>query len=233
MCRNAGILLGWDFTSKRVLVTRGDCKQWDCPECAAKLKEHWTTRAQIGTREFIAQGLKVDFVTITSHEALKTFSQTDYVWKQAWAKLYAALKRKAAILEYFIVPERHRDGRMHVHALWTANVSQKWLKDNARKRGLGHQQKVIHVDSGIVAARYVTKYIGKDLGGDVPNNFRRVRVSQGWTDIPVPVTDHSGLKWEYVNSNGHLEMAMFWCTTHHIDMLDAKTGENWDYEAVY
>lgn len=233
MCRNAGLLLGWDFAQKRVLVTRGDCKTWDCPECAAKQREHWVLRAQIGTREYIGDGLKVDFVTITSHERLKTFQSTDYVWKQAWAKLYAALKRKSQHLEYFIVPEKHADGRMHVHALWTADVTQKWLKDNARKRGLGYQAKVKHVYDAQSASRYVTKYIGKSLGDDVPKGFRRIRVSQGWPDVPVPVTDMSGLNWEYLLSETSLEASMSWCDAHGIDMLDAKTGEMWDYEPVY
>jgi len=175
MCKNAGLLLGWDFQQKRVLIARGDCKGWDCPECAIKQRDKWVLRAQIGTRELIGEGLKVDFVTITSHESLKTFSQCDFVWKQAWSKLYAALKRKTSRLEYFIVPERHKDGRMHVHALWSANVTKKWLKDNARKRGLGHQADVKHVLDSSAASRYVTKYVGKDLGTDLPDGFRRVR----------------------------------------------------------
>lgn len=233
MCKNAGLLLGWDNAQKRVLVTRGDCKQWDCPECAAKQRDRWVLRAQMGTREYLANGLRIDFVTLTSHEALKTFGATDYVWRQAWPKLYAVLKRRAEILEYFIVPEKHKDGRMHVHALWTANVTKKWLKDNARKRGLGYQAEVKHVTDAQQASRYVTKYIGKSLGDDVPDGFRRVRVSQGWPEIPVPVTDMSGLVWEYMVSETDLEINMSWCDAYHYDMVDAHTGETWDYEPVY
>lgn len=233
MCKNAGLLLGWDFQQKRVLVTRGDCKQWDCHECAVKHRERWVLRAQMGVRQYLGEGLKVDFVTITSHERLKTFTATDYVWRQAWPKLYAALKRHAEKLEYFIVPERHKDGRMHVHALWTANVSQKWVKDNGRRRGLGYQAKVKHVADAQAASNYVTKYVGKSLGEDCPENFRRVRVSQGWPDIPLPITDMSGLKWEYVTSQMSLEASMSWCDAHDIDMIDAKDSGFWDYEPVY
>lgn len=117
---------------------------------------------------------------------------------------------------------------MHVHALWTANVKQKWLKDNARSRGLGYQAKVKVIPSAHVAAQYVTKYIGKDLGTDVPPHFRRVRVSRGWPDIPAPVTEQTGLKWEYVNSNGALEVIYRECQAKGISLIDLDTGEYFD-----
>ena len=122
---------------------------------------------------------------------------------------------------------------MHVHALWTANVSQKWVKDNGRKRGLGYQAKVKHVADAQAATGYVTKYIGKSLGDDCPDGFRRVRVSRGWPDVPQPVTDMSGLNWEYITSETLLEGSMAWCDAHDIDMIDAQSGEMWDYEPVY
>lgn len=232
MCKNAGLLIGWDMASKRALITRANCNLWECPECKIRLRDKWVLRAQMGVREFIGDGLRVDFVTITSHEKLTSFSQTDYVWRIAWGKLYDALKRKAMRLEYMIVPEKHKDGRMHVHALWTAGVTKKWLKDNARKRGLGYMVDVSQVHNANDASKYVTKYIGKDLGGDVPKGFRRVRVSQGWTDIPEPVTEQSGLTWEYLGAQWELDGAVLRCETLHIDMIDAKTGLYWDYEYI-
>jgi len=186
----------------------------------------------MGVREFQAAGFRVDFVTITSHEKLATFAATEYVWQIAWSKLYDALKRRARRLEYMIVPERHKDGRMHVHALWTAEVSQKWLKDNARKRGLGYMSKVKFVDNQSSAARYVTKYIGKDIGEDAPKGFRRVRTSQNWTQIPEPVTEQSALKWEYLPAQWALDGLMRRCYNEGIDILDARTGMFWDYEEV-
>jgi len=190
--------------------------------------EKWVLRAQIGVRKFIADGDVVGFVTITSHEKLKTFEATQAVWRKSWPVLYAALKRHNRNLEYFIVPERHKDGRMHIHALWTANVSQKWLKDNARKRGLGYQCKIKKVENAGQAVRYVTKYVGKSLGADVPQRTRRVIVSQGWPEVPAPNTPLNGLKWEYVNGNGVLAVVMRECQAKHIDMIDLETGEFFD-----
>lgn len=228
MCTRAGLLIGWDYGAKRALVTRGNCDSWDCAECSRRMAETWVLRAQIGVRQFAACGNVVDFVTITSHEKLKDFEATQAVWRKAWPVLYAAIKRRNRDLEYFLVPERHKDGRMHIHALWTANVSQKWLKDNARKRGLGYQAKVKPISGAEVAARYVTKYVGKSLGDDVPKRTRRVIVSQGWPDIPAPVTPLNGLKWEYVGTNGALAVVMAECQAKNIDMIDLQTGEYFD-----
>jgi len=170
----------------------------------------------------------VDFVTITSHEKLATFEQTERVWREAWGSLYNAIKRKKQDLAYMIVPERHKDGRMHVHALWNAGVSQKWLKDNARKRGLGYQCKIIHIAHSHYASKYVTKYICKDFANDLPPHFRRVRVSNSWADIPKPTTEQSTLQWEYVGTNGALQVVYDECHANHYTMIDVETGQLFD-----
>jgi hypothetical protein len=228
MCENAGLLIGWDTVEKRVLVTRANCDRWNCPECAERMAARWVLRAEIGVRQYIGAGLHVDFITVTSHEKLPDFASTERVWREAWPVLYAALKRRSTKLEYFVVPEKHKDGRMHVHALWTADVSQKWLKDNARKRGLGYQAKRRGVEDARRAVAYVGKYIGKSLGTDVPAHFRRVRVSHGWPEIPLPTTPLVGLRWEYISGNGALAVVMAECQAKHIAMIDLQTGEFFD-----
>lgn len=228
MCKLAGLLIGWDTVARRALVTRADCDSWACPECALRMREQWVLRAQIGVRQYIGAGLHVDFITITSHEKLPDFASTERVWSKAWPVLYAALKRRSSKFQFFIVPEKHKDGRMHVHALWTANVTQKWIKDNARKRGLGYQAKARPVSDALLAVRYVGKYVGKSLGGDVPKRFRRVRVSQGWPKIPQPITPTVALRWEYCGTNGALAMVYQEATAKGYEMIDLETGAYFD-----
>jgi len=228
MCKNAGLLAGWDEVARRVLITRADCDSWTCTECRQRMSERWKLRAQIGVRQYVGAGLHVDFITITSHEKLPDFAATAAVWRMAWPVLYSALKRRQNQLAFFIVPEKHKDGRMHVHGLWTAGVSQKWLKDNGRRRGLGYQAKVKPVIDANAAARYVGKYIGKSLGDAVPKHFRRVRISQGWPDIPLPVTPNAALRWEYISGNGLLNLLYLECKRRGFAMIDLKTGEYFD-----
>lgn len=228
MCQRAGLLVGWDYVQKRAVVARADCNQWICPECSAKMADRWKLRAQIGVRALLARGDSVDFVTVTGHEKLRDFDATEAVWRKAWPVLYNAVKRQHKALEYFIVPEKHKDGRMHVHIIWNAGVSKRWLKDNARRRGLGYQVDVSHLTDWGHAVKYVTKYLSKTLGQEMPKRFRRVRVSQGWPDIPKPNTAASGLKWEYITSERALDVVLAECQEKHISIIDQKTGEYFD-----
>jgi len=228
MCNRAGLLIGWQVEDRRAVVARANCDQWDCLDCSQRMAERWGMRAHIGAREILRRGEPLDFVTITSHERLKTFTATERVWRSAWGKLYNALKRKNKDLAYMIVPEKHKDGRMHVHCLWNAGVSQKWLKDNARSRGLGYECKIVHLLAEGRAQQYVVKYIGKDLGADVPAKFRRVRVSNNWADIPAPITNTLIDKWEYVGGNGALSLIYEECQAKGIKLIDQKTGEMFD-----
>jgi len=228
LCKKAGLLFGWDNDNKRVYVAHANCDSWNCEECRIRMAENWGLRAALGCVQIIQRGEQLDFVTITSHEKLATFQQTESVWRDAWATLYAALKRQKRDLCYMIVPERHKDGRMHVHALWNAGVSQKWLKDNARKRGLGYQCKIIHVSAERHAQKYIVKYVGKDIGSDAPPHFRRVRVSDNWANIPKPNTVFNGLRWEYIGTNGALQIVYEQCAERKITIIDAQTGELFD-----
>lgn len=228
MCTRSGLLIGWDDNTHRALVTRANCDSWNCVECSRRMAETWRQRALLGVRFFAERGEKLDFVTITSHEKLKNFAQTETIWRDAWSKLYAALKRCNPDLAYFIVPEKHKDGRMHIHALWTAGVTQRWLKDNARKRGLGYKAETSRITNPASAARYVSKYVGKGLGKDVPKRFRRVRVSQNWPDIPEPLSETSALRWEYVDTNGALAVVYAECKAKRFNLIDLKTGEYFD-----
>lgn len=228
MCKRAGLLVGWDDSSRRALVTWANCDSWDCSDCKVRMAERWALRAELGVRELLAQGDVLDFVTITSHEKLRDFEATERVWRVAWQALYHALKRQKLSLEYMIVPEKHKSGRMHVHALWNAGVSERWLKNNARKRGLGYQCKIIPISNSGFAQKYITKYVGKDLGEEVPPHFRRVRVSQGWAEIPDPVSATCGLRWEFVGTNGALSIVYEECQEKHITLIDIETGAIFD-----
>lgn len=127
-----------------------------------------------------------------------------------------------------LIPEKHEDGRMHVHALWNAGVSKRWLKDNARKRGLGYQAEVKRVSNSGSASKYVTKYVGKNLGIDVPAHFRRVRVSKNWVDIPKPDNAMVVLRWEHVGTNGALQAVYEECQAKNITLIDLESGQIFD-----
>lgn len=235
MCQNGGLLVTFDYSKNKALAVRADCDSWSCPECKEKLRFMWVRRAQHGTKVLQEQGETLYFATITSHERNTTFDACAKVWPDAWKKLHKRINKLPGSHEYLLVPEKHKDGRMHVHAIWTFTCNTRWLKDTARECGLGYMALIGrrgHKDEAIESiaetGEYVSKYLGKDLGEKLPKHFRRVRTSQKWPELDQPKSELSGLEWEYVWNNRQLEVIYMRCWAEHLDLIDAKTGEMFD-----
>jgi hypothetical protein len=136
----------------------------------------------------------MNFITLTSHERLAA-SASLRVLPRAWSKLQERLRREAKG-DYLIVPELHKDGRVHLHGLFSHAVSKRWYKDNARACGLGYQVDLQEIkrDGGVAA--YITKYLTKSvLEPQFAKGFRRVRTTRGWPKLP-PMEARSGLVFE-------------------------------------
>ncbi len=140
--------------------------------------------ARHGTEVLLQRGIHVDFLTVTSHEKLGA-AGSRAVLSSAWHKLARRVMHASDTHEYFLVPEQHQDGRWHIHAIITAKLPKRWWKDNARACGFGYQSDVQEVQSLGGVHFYATKYLTKTLqNSNLPRGFRRVRVSQGWPDLP-------------------------------------------------
>jgi len=235
MCERGGLLYAFDDKAGRCLVTDADCNSWQCPECRQRLKDRWVLTAQHGAQVLLEQGQPLYFATITSHEALKTFAACAAVFPSAWSKLHKRLNRTTDRREYFLVPERHKDGRLHVHAIWTFPVTTRWLKDNGRECGFGYKNQIGRrgmadetiTDVGQVS-RYVGKYLTKALGEGVPSRFRRIRVSRGWEKAPEAESEYTKLDWKYCGGNGALDALYAECDERDMTMIDIRTGEIFD-----
>lgn len=187
-----------------IMIYRPGCGTWKCPGCAKRLQRYWTLRVGRHVANRIEGGEHWQFVTLTSHEKLKTMEATVAVWPNAWGKVYNRLKRKnGGKVQYVLVPEFHQDGRMHAHLLTETHIKQKWWKDNARESGLGYQAKVKDIEGdGSRASWYVSKYLGKGMNeGGWPEGFRRIRTSNGWPDLPKH-EGQSDLEFDVVKGKG-------------------------------
>jgi len=121
-----------------------------------------------------------------------------------------------------------------MHAIWTFPVNTRWLKDVGRACGFGFMNQIGrrgHVDEAIGSVaevgQYVAKYLGKQLGDELPPRFRRVRTSANWAKLPIP-DPADKLEWCYVNSNGALQSAYERCAADNLTMIDIRTGEIFD-----
>lgn len=167
-----------------VIFFRPRCKMWGCPACAQINARLWAARAHHGASSYVELGRRLHFLTLTSHEKLDA-SATLEVWPHAWKKLHTRAVREGGKQAYLMIPERHKDGRLHMHALTTWNLGSRWWKDNARECGLGFMAEEEEARTPGGAASYVTKYISKTLADTMwPPGWRRVRTSRDWPQLP-------------------------------------------------
>lgn len=98
---------------------------------------------------------------------------------------------------------------------------------------MGFQAKVEPVESDGKAAAYVSKYIGKSLGGQsLPSHFRRVRCSQNWAQLEVLENARQAdlYDWLVCNSTASLWACVEQCQAEKRSMVDGSTGEYFDYQ---
>lgn len=225
---NRPLLKAISRDKKTVVFFHPRCKQWNCPACAPKNAYKAVLRGFNGSTLMTTAGLPLHFLTVTSHEKLSPAASLA-VLPKAWNKLNRRVKREAAAPEYYAIPEQHKDGRWHLHAIITAKMSRKWWKDNARECGLGYQSDVKEVQQLGGIPYYIGKYITKALeNGDLPRHFRRIRTSANWPKLEAPQPLEG---WEFMTvpreNSLQVEIERYRSSGH--DCIIADEVSSWDW----
>lgn len=226
---NRPVLKGEHQETGKLYLYQPGCKMWKCAGCAGTMKLLWQARIGHGYEVYSGAGFEEwAFVTITAHKKNVTAEQCLYVFPKAWAKLSARMRRKFRGIRYVILPEHHKDGRVHWHMIASSGqdwetpggktrkgslITKRWLKDNCAYTGLGYMGDAAEVEDSLRAIMYVSKYIGKSLiDTDWPENLRRIRTSQGWPELPHEESFHDlDVEWEYmkIHSSEGLEQLAY------------------------
>jgi len=236
MCGNpkSPYVVGFAKSGNKALVFKADCDEWECEECQVKKRSQWIARAVLGLREITSLSQDSTFVTVTTAEWYKSSAQAIATFPRAWNKLYGRLKRTKPDLRYLMTIEFGKETQhMHAHFLTNATQNERWYKDNARACGMGFQAKVESVESDGKAAAYVSKYIGKSLGGQpLPRKFRRVRCSQNWAKLGELEAHEQSRDFDWLACNTHTALwaCVEQCQAEKRSMVDARTGEYFDYQ---
>lgn len=195
---NTPYIFGVDHQQKRVLVTRANCGQWSCPACAKTRRDWWAVRVYQGVTQLVERGeSEWSFLTVTSNGKLRTFDQTLYVFPDAWAKLSARMRRAYQKPAYVLVPERHKNGRLHFHMIVGAAVSWDWLHDNAPACGFGWKVDAGELASPAMCSWYIAKYMTKDFcRAPYPPGFKRVRTSQNFPELASNNPLYGAILWQ-------------------------------------
>lgn len=182
-----------EHTSGKFIIFQPRCKMWSCPACAIINRDNWSFRAKDAARILIENGYHLHFLTLTSHPKLDA-KQSEWVFTRAWKKLSERARydtdRKFI---YLMIPERHKSGKLHTHAIETSGLGMQWWKDSSAECGLGYMAEEKQIQDVDNTVAYVIKYLNKGMGTagkQWPKGFRRVRTSQSWPKpLPMPNAD--------------------------------------------
>lgn len=217
------VIFGRNQTKRVAILFNPRCKQWACPYCAELNKSYWVHQAARGSILLTMEGATLQFVTLTSR-GYTTPTTSVYFMRTNWPKLRKRAERLTTAWHpwtginwaYFLVPERHKSGRLHAHLVAATHLNgERWWKDNAHASGWGYITDVQEMINPLKVANYIAKYLHKDAGGlDWPPGFRRVRHSQNWpimTEQTMP-----GWTWDrYSDDTAWLEknalVNLGWC----------------------
>lgn len=206
-------------TDKGFVFYMPRCNTWKCEYCSQQLKKQWSWRIAKAVELGIKfRGWQPAFVTLTSHEKLKSVDQCLHVFSDAWKKIQAKWRYRFPDFAYAIVPELHKSKkRVHWHLVVSHAPDTKTLKKWARGAGLGYQVDVSpidHADDAGAVAFYISKYISKSLGDDGKISAkwasrRRINTSRNFPTLDE-LNEHEGdlLDWQLYNATSGMTMAL-------------------------
>jgi site-specific recombinase len=151
-----------------------------CPSCLRARQYLWALRAEAE----VLLHRKTLFFTGTFAQQTKDLEVINDECTKWLKRVRRRCDRRGTKLRYLLVPERHKSGNWHVHALLHSNEA---LTTRMAKEGWNAGFTVCKVaDRG--SARYVTKYVAKDLLEDQNRKVPRIRASRaptygGWVMV--------------------------------------------------
>ncbi len=169
------------------VTARMYCKTWSCPFCGPR--KAWLYQQLIAER---AIEFKLDrFMTLTLDPKKIKGNSYKHI-NESWRKLREAFRRKfGKSISYISITEEHKSGIPHKHILVDHFIHQKWLSAKWSNLGGGPMVDIRKIKDIKNMARYVGKYLTKDVLLSAPKGTRRITTSQ---DIKLRVKQCNG-KW--------------------------------------
>lgn len=212
LCQNqaAPWLSGRHKVDKILILTRGSCKQWKCPSCAARMGKKWIARV-LDALNGVYADRDWGFITLTAPSGARGRDASMSAIRKGWKRLYNRAIARWGKSPYVRVWEPHDDGSMHMHALtafpFSWHVHHKTgkpvyrgdgskrlmrMKDVAVSCGLGYQADVRKTENAGQVAGYIAKYLVKHLAEPdlYPPGCRRIEVSRDWPKLKDVASDY-------------------------------------------
>ena len=143
----------------------------------------WSHRIMKGVSHYQRKGHEFSFVTLTLRGDTRQREASIQAWRKLFPRIIERHRRTVGTVPYVVVPECHKNGVVHIHAIVASQLKKRWWKDTSFHAGAGHQADCKPIDNHQQAVGYVTKYLGKSIGlKRWPAKFKRIRATAGWPD---------------------------------------------------
>jgi len=186
---------GIDPSTGRTVYRRINCGSWTCSYCGPK-------RARLARRRVaeVAEGLGLKYFLTLTLDPKKLDHPKDYVphLRLTFNAFREYLRRKFGEAPTFIcILEFTQKGVPHLHVLLDRYVEQHWISEVWDKLGGGRIVFIKQVEVKRVA-RYLSKYLTKDMLLSAPKGSRRITTSRGVKLFPKY---DSGVAWEFLRAS--------------------------------
>ncbi len=188
-----GILGRW------AVLVNVPCQQWACEVCGERKAQYYAGVARAGCA---LANERVRLLTISAPR--ETAAESWDLLGHRWSLFRKRLGRRLGVnsFPYFGTVELQRRGNPHLHVLLrdTGYLPKPVIHALGYAAGFGFSDiRQIAPGAGVV---YVTKYLHKSAGQQLPKGARRIRRSQGWYVAPPRPTCSWGPGWVWQSVEG-------------------------------
>jgi hypothetical protein len=185
---------GLDPKTGRTVNRRVNCGSWTCTYCGKR-------KARLAKRRIQEEAARLNLcyfwtLTLAPREFQSPEEQVKHI-KRVFNNFREYLKRKYGIaLNYVCILEFTQRGVPHLHVLFDRYIPHEWVSNSWDRLGGG---KIVFVKRVVVqnVARYLSKYLTKELMFSAPKGARRISTSRTIKLFPKFA---SGITWEFNGS---------------------------------
>jgi hypothetical protein len=184
-----------DPQTGKTVIRRVHCKSWQCSYCGPR-------RAALSKRRICESAEKLGlnyFWTLTLPVGLAPDPKTAVRRiRKSFNKLRQYLRREfGEAPRYICVLEFTKAGVPHLHVLFDRYIDHSWMSQSWADLGAGFVVWVKRV-TAVKVARYLSKYLTKDLFESAPKGTRRITTSR---DIHLFEKFASEFPWEFLRES--------------------------------
>jgi hypothetical protein len=189
------------ISGRLAVLVNVPCQQWSCAVCGQRKAQHYAGIARAGCA-LSTERLRLLTISCPKETPATSWENLGGRWSNLSKRLARRLGRR---LSYFGTVELQRRGNPHLHLLLRDSgfIPKAVVHHLGYEAGFGFSDiRQIPTGSGVV---YVTKYLHKAAGQELPKGARRIRRSRDWhTPAPRP-TCKWGPDWQW-QSVEHLDI---------------------------